>query len=452
MSRSLTVKLTLAFLVVGLTGAVLVALFVGHRTRREFDRFVLDQGQAQLVASLADYYRSSGSWAGLGRAGRPDFGPWPSRWPVRDRAILADASGTVIVGPRGALPGSALSDSDRARAVPLAVDGETVGYLLLTGPRGVARPLAALEASFLARVNRAILLGAVGATGVAMLLGLLLAGTITRPLRALTAATQAVARGELGHQVRLESRDELGELAGSFNRMSADLARASLLRRQMTADIAHDLRTPLTVLLGYTEGLADGKYAGTAEIYGRMHQQALQLRHLIEDLRILSLADAGELGLARRPTPPHLLLERVAAAQAPLAEAKGVRLTVQGDTDLPPMALDVERVTQVLDNLVGNALRHTPPGGEITLSAEPAPGALLLRVADTGEGIAPEALPYIFERHYRGDPARSPQDGGSGLGLAIARSLVEAHGGSITVESTPGAGSEFIISLPCQAA
>jgi len=447
--RSLTLKLTAAFLVVGLAGAGLVAAFVGRRTRSEFDRFMAGRERVQLVDDLAAYYESAGSWEGIGRrVPGPAFGSRRLRDLARGQVVLADASGTVIVGPWFLPPGESLPPADRELAAPIEVDGETVGYVLAPG-RGPPPPVAAaLEASFLARFNQAILLGAAGATAVALLLGILLARTISRPVRELTAATHAVARGELGRQVAVGARDELGELAASFNRMSADLAEASRLRRQLTADIAHDLRTPLTVILGYTEGLADGKFQGKPEVYERMHGEALHLRRLIDDLRTLSLADAGELPLQRQPCDPRSLLDRAAAAHAPLAAAKGVAIRVSAPPDLPPAYADPERIAQVLGNLVGNALRHTPAGGTIELSAARGAGGVLLRVADDGEGIAPEDLTRIFERHFRVDAARARDDGASGLGLAIARSIVEAHGGAITVESAPGAGSVFTITVP----
>jgi signal transduction histidine kinase len=262
----------------------------------------------------------------------------------------------------------------------------------------------------------------------------------------LTAATQVLAGGDLGHQVPVRTSDEIGELAKSFNRMSADLAHSNQLRRQMTADIAHDLRTPLSVITGYSEALADGKLPGTPETFAAMHIQAQHLNRLIEDLRTLSLADAGQLSLMRRPIEPRGLLEHTALAYLPVAESRGVALSVEGD-DLPPILVDPDRLLQVLGNLVNNALRHTGDGGRIDLSAARSNGQVLLRVRDTGPGIPDEDLPHIFDRFYRGDKART-SNGASGLGLAIARSLVEAHGGRIIAENVPGGGAQFTVSLP----
>jgi signal transduction histidine kinase len=239
--------------------------------------------------------------------------------------------------------------------------------------------------------------------------------------------------------------------------MSADLAQANESRRQMTADIAHDLRTPLTVLSGYIEALRDGVLPPSRERFDTMYAEAQHLQRLVDDLRTLSLADAGELPLNRQPTAPRDLLERIAAAYRHPAEQAGVSLEVRAKGDLPPLDVDPERMVQVLGNLVSNALRYTPAGGQIalaaqrrrdTVSAGARKSAVQLLVQDSGQGIAADVLPHIFDRFYRGDAARQQEAGESGLGLAIARSIVEAHGGRIEVESVVGTGTTFTIELP----
>lgn len=443
--RSLTLKLTLAFLFVGLAGTILVAVIVGHLTRAEFDRFVLSNSQAQLVDVATSYYEINGSWDGvesaLWRSMRGNqFGG--GRGP--QFIALMDSEGQTILGPRlGAGPPLPESGTE----VPVEVDGETVGYLLFPTARAVGQGPGAPEAQFLAGFDRAIILSALAAGLLALLLGIALANTISRPVKELTSATRAVAAGELGRQVPVRTQDEIGELAESFNHMSADLARSNQVRRQMTADIAHDLRTPLSVILGYTEALADGKLPGNAPTYQAMYDQALHLSRLVDDLRTLSLADAGQLSLLRRPVAPGSLLDQTAQAHEAQAAHRDIALQVMYPADLPDVDVDPDRIVQVLGNLLSNALRYSPQGSTVRLAGEVRDGNVTLRVQDSGPGIPDEDLPHIFERFYRGDRARQ-DDGSSGLGLAIARSLSEAHGGRIEVESRSGQGTTFSVYLP----
>lgn len=448
--RSLTLKLTLAFLAVGLAGVVLVAVIVRRQTLLEFDRFIVDQYQAEVIARAGDYYVENGTWSGIeavlrGRRGPGDGGPGRGR-PV----VLTDTAGEVVASTADETYEGTVS-YDKAVAsstdpLPIDVDGEVVGYVQFLDMGETQDLRETAEAAFLERISRAILISAVGAGLLALVLGVALASTISRPVRELTDGTKALAAGDLGHQVPVRTADEIGQLAQSFNRMSADLAHSNQLRKQMTADIAHDLRTPLSVILGYSEALQDDKLPGTPEVYGAMHRQAQHLNRLIDDLRILSLADAGQLSLQRRAVRPGDLLEHAAIAYLPQAEERGVQLSVAADS-APPIAVDPDRLGQVIGNLVGNALRHTPDGGHIELAAAVAGPRVVLSVTDDGSGIPTADLPHIFERFYRGDKARV-DDGTSGLGLAIARSLVEAHGGQIAAENVAGGGARFTIALP----
>jgi signal transduction histidine kinase len=220
----------------------------------------------------------------------------------------------------------------------------------------------------------------------------------------------------------------------------------------MTADIAHDLRTPLTVIAGYLEALRDGTLKPTPERFRVMNEEVNLLRRLVEDLRTLSLADAGELKLMRAAVPPHDLLERIAASFREAAAAAAVSLRVDAADNVPDLWVDGERMAQVLGNLVTNALRYTPAGGSVALRAQASAGGVLLMVSDTGSGIAPDELPKIFDRFYRGDRARRANSGESGLGLAIAKSIVEAHGGTIAVQSALGSGTTMLLALPSRGA
>ena len=482
MRRSLTWKFSLAFLAVSLTGVALVAYFAGRITTTAFDRFRLEEAQENFVAEVSVYYRlNEKSWEGVDANFRKPLGgnlPPPrqgDRPPPRqgDRLppppppqnggagsslfgnpgqppqfVLVDLVRTVLVPAPGYRIGDQVSEEMVAQGEPLYIDGEQVGTVLCIEDVLNRDPQTQL---FLWRIVPALMIAAAIATAIALLLGIILTRTLIRPLRELTAATQALTVGSLEQQVPVRTQDELGELAASFNRMSADLAEANRLRRQMTADIAHDLRTPLTVLAGYIESLRDGVLRPNPEMFEVMHDEAQHLQGLVEDLRTLSLADADELRLTLQPVAPQELLERVAVAYGHQTQQMDIEMQVKAETNLPKIQIDPDRMVRVLGNLVNNALRYTPAGGRITLSAHHNSEAIWLSVQDTGSGIPTEALPHIFHRFYRADAARQQQNGESGLGLAIAKSLIEAHGGTISAESELGQGTTMIIRLPYEA-
>ena len=358
---------------------------------------------------------------------------------------LADRDGIVVLPAGPYRVGDRVPADELARGAGIEVEGQVVGTALATGH---IPALAPMEERYLARTNRASLYATLAAILIALVLGVFLARTLTRPLRELTAAARAMARGELKQQVPVRSRDELGDLAAAFNQMSADLVHANHLRLQMTADIAHDLRTPLTVIAGYLEALRDGVLSPSPDRFETMYQESQHLKRLVEDLRTLSLADAGELTLNAEPVPPGIILEQAAAAYRHLAEQKGITLHLELGPQLPTIRVDPDRMAQVLGNLISNALRYTPAGGQVTLAAQRQADHVALTVQDTGVGVAPEELPHIFDRFYRADESRQAAEEESGLGLAIAKSLTEACGGAISVESMPGEGTKFTIVCP----
>jgi two-component system sensor histidine kinase BaeS len=447
--HSLAFRFTIAVLLVSLIGASLMALFVWHNTQNRFGQFVVDRDRFSFVNTLAQYYRTNGSWAGVETVFSRGRVPAPGSEQDSHHSALAlvDANGQVVFSQGDKQAIEQFAQLERGRGVPIRVDGEVVGWLRFV-PRLQNPPPDSPEASFLSDTTRAILYSALGATIIALLLGVLFARTLTRPIRELTLATRALAKGELGQQVSVRTRDELGELAASFNQMSADLARFSELRRQLMADIAHELRTPLSLILGYTESLSDGKLPPSQETFDIMHDEAQHLSRLVDDLRTLSLVDAGELPLTRQPLDVPALLERVVLVHLPETQRRGISLWVEPSPALPAVEADPGRMAQVMENLVNNALCYTPQGGEISLSVEADGNTVKLRVRDNGAGIAPEDLPFVFDRFYRADESLQRSGTESGLGLAIAKSIVEAHGGSISVESVLGQGTTFTVTLP----
>jgi signal transduction histidine kinase len=480
---SLTRKLTLAFLMVALTAAALLAVFIRLTNVSQFNQLIVAQQRSAFQATLVSYYQANGSWNGVmpyvfgnrggaaaqatnqpgtgggygsgfgggfgdgGRGGGPNRGLFFG---------LADAQGNVVIPMPNYPLGTHVSDARLAQGTPVTVNGQVVGTILTPpSPPGLTPE----ETGYLQRTDLALVLASGGALVVAVLVGLLLARTLTRPLEALTQATQRMAGGELGQQVTVRSSDEIGELATAFNQMSRELARAVQVRRQMTADIAHELRTPLTVIAGYIESMADGVLAPTPERLAVIYSEIEHLQRLVGDLRTLTQADAGELTLHKQLTSALELMQRAQAAFAHRAEQQGVSLTVQPDSGdghngtgshaaaTPPIAVDDIRMAQVLGNLLSNALRYTPSGGRIELSAWPSGDGVDLSVHDSGQGIAAADLPFVFNRFYRADKSRS-DEGESGLGLAIVKALVEAHGGSIEAQSQPGQGTTMTIHLP----
>lgn len=284
------------------------------------------------------------------------------------------------------------------------------------------------------------------------LLALALAARVFRsyaiPLADLMGAAEAVAAGDLGVQVRERGSPEFQRLVSSFNRMTAELARTDQQRRNLTADVAHELRTPLHIIQGNLEGILDGVYTPTPEHIEATLQETRTLARLVDDLRTLSLAESGELPLMREAVDVDDLLADVVTSFSAQAEAAEIDLRQEGATGLTVTG-DPGRLDQVLSNLVANALRHTPRGGRITLCAEARQDSIHIRVSDSGEGIPAEDLPFIFDRFWRGDRARTHTHGtGSGLGLAIASQLVKTHQGELTVTSTVGEGTTFTLILP----
>lgn len=443
--RSITTKLIIAFLGIGLISISVVVLLARQNTRDEFNRFVVGGRGEDLITELADYYKTNGSWDGVQHAFDPEVNLPEQAAPAYPSFTIADETGHAIFDGGGYQAGDLIPEHEIKFGIEITLEDEVVGTLIM---ERMPFPGTPREEEFIDRVNLFFLYNAIGAALIALLLGVFLSRTISRPIRELTQATHAIAQGDLRQQVNVRSRDELGELAQAFNKMSFELSRSVNARKQMTADIAHELRTPLSLILGHAEAVHDSVLQPTRENFEIIREEATRLEHLVDDLRTLSLADAGELSIQTQAISPTRLLEEVATLYRFQTQTKELDLQLDISSSLPDIEVDPGRITQVLTNILDNAMRHTPANGRITLAASQTSDGVALSIRDSGPGLPADDLERIFDRFYRTDESRARIDGGSGLGLAIAKSIVTAHGGQIRAESEQGKGLTVIITLP----
>ncbi len=306
-----------------------------------------------------------------------------------------------------------------------------------------------LFSGFRQALNLAVLLAVGASVAVAAGVATFVARRIAEPLEAMRQAAQRIASGRYEERVPVASQDELGELADQFNRMAASLQRLEGMRRDLVADVAHELRTPLSGLAGYLEGLLDGVLDPSPKVLSQMQREVRRLRRLVDDLDEVSRVEAGQVRLRLVPIPLSEVVEGVLARLADQFRDKRITVSTELPRHLPRVRADPDRVAQILTNLLGNALQYTPPGGRVSVRARHADGEVAVAVTDTGIGIPAEHLPYVFDRFYRVDRSRSRDRRGTGIGLTIAKGLVELQGGRIWAESPgPGQGSTFTFTLP----
>lgn len=448
---------------------LLITWIANWLTQGEISDYVTREQRAvaaTIAPLLADFYLKHEGWdalaspVGIGKPNpialqeRPPLAqvnrePMPLRLlikPVldRNRVVVSDEAGRVVADSMSEGIGTQLSDYEIAQGQPILVGAQVAGRVYVGLKASVESER--LEMLFGERIQT-ILLGAGALAALAvLLLGGWFAAHLIRPIEAIRRSANRIAAGDLTTRIQLKRRDELGWLAEAMNRMSQQLESAHQLRRQLVADIAHELRTPLAVLQGNLEAMADGMIPLSKERISSIHAETLLLNRLVEDLRTLSLAEAGELSLRLEAIPLEVWVHSLVESLRPGFQERKVSLIAHTERGSNALA-DPQRLRQILLNLLSNALQHTPEDGQVTLTAKTSSGDnVFIQVRDTGAGIPEDELPHLFDRFYRGKHS-GIRSGSTGLGLAIVKALVEAHGGQVIVQSAMNEGTTFTVAL-----
>ncbi len=409
---------------------------------------------ARIQFVVSRFFFGKGSWDGI-QSIVEQLGTMEDK-----RVLVTDSNNLVIADSRKEILGKAFETDDPG--VPLYLPriisrpnfspsgglsvnpGVLIGTLYIS-PSG---PGSVLTVYLTSEINRFLLWGALLAIAMAMIVTFILSRYILSPIKVLSATAKKLGQGDFTQRVQIKNQGDVGELARTFNSMAGDLERTEKLRQNMVADVAHELRTPLSNVSGYLEAIRDEVVKPDKETIASLTDEVNLLSRLVDDLQELALADAGELKLFRQSEDVSLLIGRCALAiQTRIAE-KGLQLALDIPGNLPPVFIDYQRIKQVLLNLLANAITHTASGGTIKVSARQEDKWIKVNVEDNGEGIAGADLPNVFERFFRADKSRARNSGGSGLGLTIVKRIVEAHQGRIEVQSEPGKGSLFSFTLP----
>lgn len=457
MRRNLRWQLTVAFALVSLLVLSLLAgvgLWFGRQTYLSLKADLVKQ---EIVSNVRTHYQLHGTLEGLAPQEKPPgetsaspVAASPPALPPVERGstpgvppfIVLDSAYQVVAETAGYPRGTVIPAAQRVGLTPIAVRDKVVAYLL---PTGTPPQLDAASRTFLTRSTVALVLITLLAVLLASALGAALSRQVLEPLQALRRGVRTLTHGQHPQPLPDAPSAELAELSRAFNTMSAELERRRIASQQFSADIAHELGTPLGIMRGTLEAMQDGTLPVTPERLTRLQGQVLYVMHVAADLRLLSLADAGDLKLNHQAIRVDRLLDDLNSAFQAQVQAAGLTLEVRS---VPlNFQADPVRLTQIMNNLIQNALNHTPSGGTITLRAQqPHPAMLEISVQDTGTGIPDAQLPFVFDRLYRSDTSRSKP--GSGLGLSISRMLAEAHGGTLELSSVEGYGTTATLKLP----
>jgi signal transduction histidine kinase len=458
MLNSLRLRLILMFMLVVMVAVGTVALVASQATSNDLQIYSQAKNDQQIISTLLAAYNHHQSQPALQAMTEQLARTW------HRHILLLDPHNRVIADSDRKQIGQVIAISISTSALQISPGQPSIGmstsspdpsilYVPTTQPPGLGSPTTTFtarspEANFITSVNNSLWLAVLIAGLSALLLALMFADTLLKPLHTLKVVAGRMEKGDLSQRVSIKAKGEIGALAHAFNTMADSLSRSEQVRRNLVSDVAHELRTPLMNIRGYLELLQDQVLEPTPETLGSLYEETSLLSRLVADLQDLSLAEAGQLRLARRPVSLEEVTGQAAQIIQPHLARKNLALHVHIPPDLPCVEADQERIAQILRNLLSNAIIHTPSKGEISITASTVESLVKISVQDTGVGIAPEHLPYLFERFYRADSSRARATGGTGLGLAIVKQMVQAHGGQIVAQSQPGKGACFTFTLP----
>ncbi|MFZ5945327.1 MAG: sensor histidine kinase [Bacillota bacterium] len=449
----LSSKLSLLLIGTVLIAGIFISVFSLQATNNFFGQYIFKvrEGQLDLWEDVySQYYLYQGNWSNVENLRL--MGGQMMRWQgmgrnnPRQEVVLTDISGKILAHPEIQQIGQRLDKALLVKGRPIKIDGQNVGLLF---PVELLIPeTRALELKFINSVISSVVLGTIITSLFAILFGLWWSRKLTRPLEELASASGEVAKGNFNHEIKIDSGDEFSSLANAFNKMAQELDKAHQLRTQLFADISHELRTPLTILGSRLETVLEkGGQLDTLQV-STLYDEVIRLQGLVKELQDLSNLEAGQVKLSIQEINPHFLAQDLAVLFEAEAEARNIQLHIDVEEQFAVLKGDQQKLKQIILNLVSNAFRYTPAQGEVFLKMYSFEQDNIIEVSDTGVGISPEDLPYIFQRFYRADKSRNRLTGGVGLGLAIAKGYIEAHRGRIEVYSEPGKGTRFKITIP----
>ena len=453
---SLKAKLIVALLLVALLSTTIGLTLAIYSTKVSFSTYLdsyASNNLAQWQQAISMYYVEHKSLEGLqhyislgprmmgNRGGQRGFA-------FNEQVIVISKEGKIVLDTLGSSQGENADNKLLNEAEPIIVNGETIGKIAIRviPPRGVL----SLEEQFITSVYRGFVWGGLAASLFAILLGIFFANSLVRPIQKLTEVVKDFAQGKWSKKAPIESMDEIGALANTFNQMADELDRSIKVKKQMVADVSHELRTPITILRGNLESIQAGVKKPTDQLILSMTDEVLRLSRLVGELQQLSLLDNNSLPINKKRVDLIALIQRVYEILLVEAQSKKINFKYHYIKEYLYLEADEDKIAQVIINLVTNALRHTPAEGQIMVRVEEDTEKDLakIKIIDQGPGIPKEQLQNIFERFYRIDEARNREHGGMGLGLAISKGIIEAHGGQIKVESNQPTGSIFVIEIP----